>query len=509
MKSVEIVVTMTINVDGAPNAYGPDNRKALDFELNAHVGARKDGRIVGYLTKADKITPLLQERSLGDPCPGFYISTTAYTDKNNRRETDPRRYVNAAEINYTLLGKVASEGGVKLGDFCVVHSKRSRNTVFAIVGDAGNSSGAEGSLALLQRLGYPFTGGKAGKVENKEIVVRYFPGSNPERVFFTNQADLEAVAGTLNLDTEFSHHHADRDSGNMVFDSISSTAHTQVIPRVEPFAPVKGEPPAYPGQVIKLNSDEMIAVGIVQKRLRDLGYTETAADGSQPLSVDGVYDVGTFEAVQLFQVRHTDLEGSPLEADGEVGSDTWGALFGRQTVHASPEHSTDGLLVKVMDFAASEIGVREKPTGTNRGERVEEYQRSVGISAGDPWCVAFVYFCFEQAAAELGVANPLKAKCRTGGVLDLWARARTASIPTLVRDAALNDPSRVEPGMIFIVGTGGGLGHTGLVESVRGNKLVTIEGNTNDNGSREGIGVFRRSGRSIASINRGFISFQR
>jgi hypothetical protein len=39
--------------------------------------------------------------------------------------------------------------------------------------------------------------------------------------------------------------------------------------------------------------------------------------------------------------------------------------------------------------------------------------------------------------------------------------------------------------------------------------LVTIEGNTNDNGSREGIGVFRREQRKISSINKGFVDFTR
>src|ERR1700730_14003774 len=45
----EIVVPMTVDVDGAPTSYGPDDRKALDYELNAHVGAKKSGAIVGYL----------------------------------------------------------------------------------------------------------------------------------------------------------------------------------------------------------------------------------------------------------------------------------------------------------------------------------------------------------------------------------------------------------------------------------------------------------------------------
>jgi hypothetical protein len=38
---------------------------------------------------------------------------------------------------------------------------------------------------------------------------------------------------------------------------------------------------------------------------------------------------------------------------------------------------------------------------------------------------------------------------------------------------------------------------------VAGGKLITIEGNTNDGGSREGVGVFLRESRKIAQINKG------
>jgi hypothetical protein len=69
------------------------------------------------------------------------------------------------------------------------------------------------------------------------------------------------------------------------------------------------------------------------------------------------------------------------------------------------------------------------------------------------------------------------------------------------------DPGLVQPGHIFVIDFGAGTGHTGLVLEVHGGKLLTIEGNTNDGGSREGIGVFERDGRKIAQINKGFIDY--
>ena len=200
----EIVVPMSVDVDGAPTSYGPDDKKALDFELNAHVGAKKSGAIVGYLIDTHG-KPIIQGDN--DPAPGFYVSKTAYVDSNNPNKTDPRRYVDASEINYTVLATSAKHEGVKTGDFCVVHAIKKNTTVFAIVGDTGHSSGAEGSLALLQRLGFKVKSGKSVEEEITNVVVRYFANSNPSKLFFFKQTDLDTAAKELDLDTDFSAFH--------------------------------------------------------------------------------------------------------------------------------------------------------------------------------------------------------------------------------------------------------------------------------------------------------------
>ena len=80
----QIVVPMSVDVDGAPTSYGPDDAKALDYELNAHVGAKKTGRIVGYLTDSAG-NPVIQTKD--DPAPGFYVSTTGYMMSKIRGQT--------------------------------------------------------------------------------------------------------------------------------------------------------------------------------------------------------------------------------------------------------------------------------------------------------------------------------------------------------------------------------------------------------------------------------------
>lgn len=192
---------MDVDVDGAPNAYGPADKLTLDVLKDAHYPNRVDKKIVGYLTD-ERGRPILQGPN--DPFPGYYISQTAFSDIQNQNERDPRRYVDARNINYVVRGNAARRRGVKVGDFVAVYSKRTHKSVFAIVGDAGNPTGDEGSLHLLQDLGYPFHDGKNESVEKREIVVRFYPNSNPEQRFFFTQAELDAAATKLGLSRDFS-----------------------------------------------------------------------------------------------------------------------------------------------------------------------------------------------------------------------------------------------------------------------------------------------------------------
>ena len=198
----EIETRMEIDVDGAPNAYGPAGKKTLDNLINAHDRERPDKPIVGYLLEDDDPKrPVIQGPH--DPCPGYYVSTTAFSDRAVADERNPRKYLDATEINYVVLGTKARRHGARVGDLVAVYSKRHRRAVYGIVGDAGNPSGEEGSLHLLQDLGYPFRDGKTGSVEGKDIVIRFFPRSNPNHQFFHTQAELDQAAETLRLSRTF------------------------------------------------------------------------------------------------------------------------------------------------------------------------------------------------------------------------------------------------------------------------------------------------------------------
>ena len=158
------------------------------------------------------------------------------------------------------------------------------------------------------------------------------------------------------------------------------------------------------------------------------------------------------------------------------------------------------LLTTVITIARQELGVVETPPGSNSGPRVNEYLQSIHLGPGYPWCAAFVYWCFEQASVALNRVNPL---VRTGGCMDHWRKTKGIRI---VMAEALRNPLLIEPGCIFIINMGKGKGHTGIVVSVVGDTLHTIEGNTNTSHSANGVGVFELE-RKIEGISGGFIRY--
>jgi CHAP domain len=262
----------------------------------------------------------------------------------------------------------------------------------------------------------------------------------------------------------------------------------------------------YPGRVIKAGERNGAIVMALKVRLNEaLGLT-----GDQLLAVDNPnFGPKMTQLVKLFQARNVDSQGVPLKTDGEVGSVAWEVLFGAESVPAATETSGD-LLREALALAQAEEAaqVREVRPPANRGPRVDEYQVRTGMKLkpgveGFAWCACFVYFCFDEAAKKLGRKNPV---IKTAGCHDHWNRSRDAGIVQISGTRATNKPELVQPGMIFIMDFGRGTGHTGIVESVHGGFITTIEGNSNNQGSRDGVGVFRLT-RKINTINKGFIDY--
>lgn len=259
--------------------------------------------------------------------------------------------------------------------------------------------------------------------------------------------------------------------------------------------------PAYPGRMIRSGKSGP-NVRKIQQQLSDLGIREVGP-------VDGDFGERTEWAVRLFQARHEDSNGEPLEVDGVVGPITWNSLFGIELDGIEgetppPPAPVGDLSEAALKIAVSQIGVLEQPKGSNRGDEVDDYMNAVdGTLRGQAWCMAFVYWCFRQATGNAPLRVP-----KTASVWRSWEMAQEGNIGRIITaKQARAEPELVKPGMVFYIDTGGRHGHTGFVRDIVNGKLLTIEGNTNNDGSREGYGVFQRNKRRIDTINLGFIDF--
>jgi hypothetical protein len=106
---------LAIDADGAFRAYHPNDRSGLDSLK--HAGHK--GNWWALVTEDEKTSgnPVVQLES--DPAPGFYVSTTALYDPDNRNPRDPHRYVDAETIPYVVLHPKALSYA-RLGDFATV-----------------------------------------------------------------------------------------------------------------------------------------------------------------------------------------------------------------------------------------------------------------------------------------------------------------------------------------------------------------------------------------------------
>jgi hypothetical protein len=173
---------MTIDADGAPNAYHPENT-GLDDLANAGAPGRWEG-----LAKDGDGQPFIQ--GVNDPFPGYYVSATALAD-HSKAVNDPARYVDASRIPFIVLpGGMARQIGARPGDFAVVFNQRNGKSSFAIYGDVGPADRiGEGSVALAENLGIHSDARNGGA--RRGVIYLVFPGSGNGRPRTMEEIDGE------------------------------------------------------------------------------------------------------------------------------------------------------------------------------------------------------------------------------------------------------------------------------------------------------------------------------
>ena len=134
-------------------------------------------------------------------------------------------------------------------------------------------------------------------------------------------------------------------------------------------------------------------------------------------------------------------------------------------------------LSKVIEIARAELGVTENPAGSNRVKYWTDFDPAF---QGQPWCAAFLWWCFREAGESAAFFGG--AKTASCGVLLRWYKEQGLTVPV----------EQVQPGDIVILNFHGtkDTEHCGLVVDVDSRYITTIEGNTSpSDGSQSNGGM--------------------
>ena len=140
---------------------------------------------------------------------------------------------------------------------------------------------------------------------------------------------------------------------------------------------------------------------------------------------------------------------------------------------------------RIVDIAKSYIGFTEKPNNSGfTNASFEKRMKEVGWSKSLSWCCFFCELVWTEAYENKDIVSQLDK---------LFSGSATTTFKNfdLSKDWKVSDLPK--PGALVVWRHGNGWqGHIGIVESVEGEVFMTIEGNTNDKGGREGYIVARK-----------------
>jgi len=163
---------------------------------------------------------------------------------------------------------------------------------------------------------------------------------------------------------------------------------------------------------------------------------------------------------------------------------------------ANTQKAVKDLISEIVRIAKAEVGVREI-RDTNCGEIVNEYKAATWLNPkkGWPWCAAFVCWVIREALKSSGVKETKTFKRpRTASAWDFENWSIDQDSTTWMRKPHDGD---ILPGDIVIFK----FSHIGIAVSSpnQDGNVITVEGNTDDAGSREGGGVYLKT-RNISKI---------
>lgn len=196
--------------------------------------------------------------------------------------------------------------------------------------------------------------------------------------------------------------------------------------------------------------------------------------------------------IYLMQAGLLSLGFDPGPLDGVTGSRTATA---RKAWEDSLADSTEpSLALRLIPVFAGLVGIRE--TSHNQGEGIKQFWEATSYPRGyenrEPYCAAALCWVVWKACFGLVVPFTLP-KSPVAYDFEKWALANEDRGVKLL--PAGTPP---KPGDIFTLQAAS---HVGLIASVHGRSMSTLEANTDGVGGREGDGIYRKT-RSVSGIRK-------
>ena len=184
----------------------------------------------------------------------------------------------------------------------------------------------------------------------------------------------------------------------------------------------------------------------------------------------------------------TSSSESTTSSDGTSSTGTDGSISTTMAGDSTPKYGGSaktpvpqgkGTPQSMVQIAQSQLGVVEGPEGSNNGN-ITDYGKFTGMDH-QPWCASFVSWVMDKTFnGDKTARNKALRGNISAAVSGLWDNFKSAGAMT-------NEP---QPGDVVIFKNGSS--HTGIVETVNGKQISTIEGNTGSSNE------FNRNGGVVA-----------
>jgi peptidoglycan hydrolase-like protein with peptidoglycan-binding domain len=205
--------------------------------------------------------------------------------------------------------------------------------------------------------------------------------------------------------------------------------------------------------------------------------------------IDGDFGPATENAVKNYQ------QAMGLDRTGLVDNDLFQLMCKPLNDAFNAQPGNGDLRTRIVEVAKAHLAAHPYELIINKNSNSGPWVRSYmdGHEGTDwLWCMGFVQTIVDQAASSQGkkFTDLMKLTYSCDNVAQTGIQQQL-----FIKNKDLrNNPSLAKPGDIFLLQKSpSDWTHTGLIINISGSVIETIEGNTNNDGSSNGNGVYRRN----------------